>query len=347
MIVFSSGTRAFRSAGLLLAALALTVIALAGGAAPASAAYGVIPPDDPSGLGFRAEVSTLQAGAHPDAVTSFRVNFAPTFLEFLGRGAPLKETVVDYPPGLAGNPQAADKCTVGQMQVFNGFKTFCPNGSQVGVVTLHGQLSGEPEVVYTIVPLYLLEAAEDQIAVLGFKVEGSLVVLEARLRPTDYGIRIITRQAPQPVPLVGATVDVWGVPADASHDPLRCVSLEQATGLCDSDGDGLDNASEPVLVNPGTPREPFFTNPTACDGPKLTSIRVSSWWVDPINTLSDPVTDTDPTPTGCDQLEFNPTIEAEPTTNVADSPSASTSSSTSPRTRTPTASPPRTSRTPW
>ena len=50
--------------------------------------------------------------------------------------------------------------------------------------------------------------------------------------------------------------------------------------------------------------------------------------------------------TGCNEVEFNPTIEAKPTTNLADSPSGLEFDLTFPRTRTPTAPPSPTCATP-
>ncbi len=68
--------------------------------------------------------------------------------------------------------------------------------------------------------------------------------------------------------------------------------------------------------------------PTACGGSGgalETKLRADSW-EDPGNFISDsaPLTDAQGNPltiTDCDQLDFNPTLQARPTTNVADSPS--------------------------
>jgi hypothetical protein len=271
------------------------------------AALDVFPPDDPSGMGFRAEVSDTQAGAHPEGTTSFDVTFAPTFVQFAQKGGVLRNTVVDLPPGVVGNPRAVERCPMAQLAQGNSNDDNCPAASQVGVVELRGRVvefGGTPSryALYAMVP------SEDQLATFAFKSVNAVVTIEATVRPEDNGVRLTVRNAAQSLIITGSTVEIWGVPGDPSHDSQRCPRLNDATGVCD--------APRP---NPGV-RRAFFSNPTACDEPKATSIRVSSWWVDPIDVLSSTVTDVQPIPTGCDRLSFEPTMSVRPTASAPDSP---------------------------
>jgi hypothetical protein len=286
-------------------------------AAPGYAALEVIPPGDPSNLGFSAEVSKTQAGEHPDASTSFNVTPPPTVAEFQKNTGPLKDTVVDLPPGVVGNPEAVQKCTTDQLKARVGIPTDCPAGSQVGIVQVRTQFDfqTEPFNAGGAVPLYAMRPSADQLALFAFKLGSNVVTLEASVRASDNGVRLTARNALQFLPVVGATVTVWGIPSDPSHDSLRCHQANPTTHVCD--GEVQDNVP---FGNPGSRRTAFFTNPTVCDGPKLTAIRVSSWWIPPVDVLSDPVSDIDPTPIGCEKLGFDPSIDLRPDTTKADSP---------------------------
>jgi hypothetical protein len=285
-----------------------------------AAGLSVIPSGD---LGFSADVSTTQAGAHPDATTSFNLTLAPTFAEQAEHGAMLKGSVVDLPPGVVGNPEAVQKCTTDQLAT-SSF-TDCPFASQVGVVTVRGRFAdGSPDPDnFVIVPLYAVRPSVDQLAVFAFKVQGTTVTLVATVRPSDFGVRLTTRNALQIVPISGVTVTVWGVPADPVHDLQRCRAIGSILFGFDGTCHSPPNTQQDENVPAGTPAvrpEAFFTNPTVCDGPKLTSIRVSSWWVEPAGVLSDPVTDSSPTPTGCERLSFDPSIDIRPDSSKADAP---------------------------
>src|SRR6185312_903845 len=62
---------------------------------------------------------------------------------------------------------------------------------------------------------------------------------------------------------------------------------------------------------------PLLSNPTSCNGPLLTTISLNTWQQPnkefPGQAAADGMT-------GCDAPEFAPTIDAQPTTNLADTP---------------------------
>jgi hypothetical protein len=198
------------------------------------AGLGVVPPGDPSGLGFAAEVSSTQAGAHPDASTSFNITPPLTADVFNGEGSSLKDILVDLPPGIVGNPETVQKCTIPQLLPDAGNITNCPSASQVGVVEIRTQLLpflANPSTL-SVAPVYAVQPRPDQLAVLAIKISGSIVLLEASVRPSDHGVRLTARNATQfPAPLRGTTVWIWGVPADPSSR-RGCVRPRMAIRIC-------------------------------------------------------------------------------------------------------------------
>jgi hypothetical protein len=72
------------------------------------------------------------------------------------------------------------------------------------------------------------------------------------------------------------------------------------------------------------PEKPFLSLPTPCTGEELAVSLSSDSWQNPASNVNElpPLSPVSlPGMTGCNQLEFEPTIEARPPTNVADSPS--------------------------
>ena len=67
------------------------------------------------------------------------------------------------------------------------------------------------------------------------------------------------------------------------------------------------------------PTFPLLSNPTSCEGPLITTMTVTTWQAPNEATPAPPFEAL--AVGGCNQLDFNPTIEAKPTTDLADSPS--------------------------
>jgi hypothetical protein len=279
---------------LLVAALA-ALLALA---APARADFGI--------KSFSATVSTHQAGAHPDATTSFTLN-SHQIEPFPGNVQAVpddnaKTFVVGLPPGLSGNPQAVPRCTAGAMASNN-----CSPDAQVGLATLVLATQGDgfpfTTAVYNLVP------EDGHTAEFGFVVIIAGVHIVATVRDDgDYGLTTTISNVSALIPVLGSSLTFWGVPADPSHDNQR--------GQCAGSTD--PNCSVPS----GAARKPFMTNPTFCGIPGSATITADSWqhpgqFVPTMSSAPESLT-------GCDALTFNPTIDVTPDSSQADAPSGLT-----------------------
>lgn len=273
----------------------------------ATAELGVIPTGEPGG--FISETATTNAGAPADDTVSFDLNPQP-----VGGvdGGLLKDVVVDFPPGLIGNPEAVPKCTTLQTPGF--IEPQCPVASQVGTVDLRAGIIPGLTVPLGAVPLYNMVTPKGVLADFGFIISASGVPehITASLRPGDYGVRVTTRNASQFLSISGVTAHVWGVPADPVHDAQRCPTINlDDLFLCD----GTDDQSKPH--SSGAPRKPFFVNPTSCGGALLTTVSVSAWA--DRNVFASASTAA-PAMTRCDRLSFDPGVEVSPDTTRPDAP---------------------------
>src|SRR3954447_10240972 len=279
---------------MIFAALVATLLLVAPAKAPAAFTIAQLSAED----------STSQAGAHPDFTIDIR------FPELSGDGGTsvvadgnVRRISVGLPPGLLGDPSEIAQCPQAQFAVRE-----CPVESEVGIATARFTTSaGESTEATANYPILNLQPRNpDTTAELGFNPVASAVHLEMSARTGgDYGLEVVLEGVPSPVSVLGVRLTIWGVPGDSSHDPER---LEPSTCAL-----GCDPAP------PGPyPRAPFFTNPTSC-GSGFSVHAVATSYQEP-----GVVHDADaalPPITGCDQLDFEPELEARPTTNVADSPS--------------------------
>jgi len=236
-----------------------------------------------------------QAGSHPwESTTSF------TFATH-GSGLPnedVQTTIVDLPAGLVGNANATDKCTVQQLD-----QNQCPGSAQVGQLTLSGN-SGFGAFSF-VAPVYNMVPPGGMPAQFGANVLLVNSFIDVSVVPTGtsadggYALRTSVNNISAALPLSGVSLTLWGVPADPSHDANRvCAGF---TTPCSSSG----------------PMTPLLTMPTSCAG-ALTA-KLTAWsWQSP-NSV-DTATAQTPGMIGCSRLQFNPSMTAQPTTSVADSP---------------------------
>src|ERR1019366_7586097 len=135
-----------------------------------------------------------------------------------------------------------------------------------------------------------------------------------------YGFTVTSDDIPYAVALLNFHLTFWGVPADSSHDGMRgrycgtvietfAVSHFQCSGGKESAG------TEPV---------PFLSLPTDCSaGPTTGTFRADSWQ-EPGSVSESRYTGyaerstTFPAVTGCNSLQFDPSIRVEPDTLLAD-----------------------------
>ena len=255
------------------------------------------------------------AASHPFAyVTSYATNteIAPT-----GSQAPLLEVggdprnlEFDLPPGLIGNPTATPRCTAkqfsetppllvgGQSVLVSG----CPDSSAVGTIAVR-QIEGGPAGAISAA-LYNLAPPPGMPARFGFQLAGAPIYIDTEVRSgSDYGVTARVKNLSQTKRATAATVTLWGVPGDPAHNRQRGLCAETGGALvsCPAEGDPL----------------PFLRLPTSCASSLESRMGLATWLLPNLLHEADR---SDPAPVGCNQPEFAPTIEARPTTNVADSP---------------------------
>ena len=126
----------------------------------------------------------------------------------------------------------------------------------------------------------------------------------------DYGLTADVAEINQIAPVRISALSIWGVPSDVVPRPSAASSDRRLR---------YGQAAAPAAVeNP----KPFLTLPTSCAGASLPHLARQRLLA---GTRSRPLpvfnTASLAGMTGCNELEFEPTLEARPTTNVADSPS--------------------------
>jgi hypothetical protein len=231
-----------------------------------------------------------QAGSHPDFKTNTIFDIYPGFPST--PSGLVKEVVTDMPAGFYGNPQAQPFCDMEQLQLGNGF---CNPDAQVGVFTLDaGVLIG--------VPVYNMKSSTAQTAVLATVAFGIPVKFIVSVRTDgDYGLQVKIPNINTALGLKQLPLELWGVPAAASHDNERCKAVFQSE-----------------CVPSTLPPAPFFTLPPRCGEPLTTGFTIRSYEEPGAAFHQDIVT---PALTGCDNLDFSPSQRGRPTTSASDSPS--------------------------
>lgn len=263
-----------------------------------------LPPPDFGLAGFSSYIAgpdgapDTQAGDHPYELTTridlnngFR--FGPENLFIATSIHDVKDVVVDLPLGFVGSALSAPTCTLAQLSA----EKSCPTATRVGhiVTEPHADSAEVNGYIYNLVPEHGVAAEFGFVDAL----QGSHV-LYARVVPTPAGYVLqVTSPDVAQVNLTNVLVTFFGVPAAKS-----------ASG------------NSPVTT---------FTNPSVCSGqPLVTTIHMDSWQnpghfnIDGTPDFNDPnwaeATSESPPVTGCDRLQFKPSMTAQFDTTVADSP---------------------------
>jgi hypothetical protein len=313
-----SGIRSLRLAGLLTAALALMM--LGAGVAQANSPIAA----------FSTTASTSQAGGHPNITISYKTGTRGS----QGYANPCfcndpKTITRNLPAGVIGNPHVTPQC---ETVDFGGYQ--CPVDSQIGVVALLllNEL-GTPEATqYYVMPLFNLVPHPGEAGLIGFFTPiGTPIFTELSARTgSDYGLIATTTDIEHIFPPYGVSEYLWGVPADSSHDVLRfpagegvSANLQFGCGISTDPRQALEELKFPqgclagVEFDPNpssTPPAPFLSNPTLCSGVLTSTLDSLSY-----DLGTDHAETTYPAITGCQQLSFNPSLSAKPTTTEADS----------------------------
>ena len=285
---------------------------------------------EPFGLAaVAAEVTGLdgltdaQAGDHPyETTVSFSLNSqdgsrATGAYESAGGvgglAAHTKDVVVDVPPGFVGDPGVVEKCPQVDIEAEQ-----CPPNTQIGFARLAvlyrapnpHERSGE------VYPMYNVAPDKGYPAEFVFLIRGLGVAVPLYVSVTpdsNYGVRVITPGIPE----IGSPVDVavtfFGTPAT---DPNAYDFYRTAVS--------------------GVPPTAFLDNPVDCStAPQVTRVSVDSWQ-NPGRWLADGQPDFSdarwasksttqfPTLTGCELLQFNPSLSVTPDVTRADEPAGIT-----------------------
>lgn len=313
----------------ILLALGATLAMAALGSAPASAAYGLSAFD----VKFlnRDGTPATQAGSHPFAMTTeFEVNKTGTFLD----GKP-KDLLIEQLTGFIGDgtlPRCSTAAFVAPNLEHPTLSNLnqCPDGTAVGVADLI--LPGLDTFVGTA-PIYNLAPPPGTAARIGFRIRGVPAMIDiAPKENPGYNLVAGSRNISAAVPVYGAGVMLWGVPADPAHDFARG-NCAKSNGEEPFDEDfSLEGPPGAETCSTNAQPQPFLTLPRSCESSTETKYVTTSWG-EPDNLVagsvfndthtfgekpSDPA---DPKPfTGCAKLGFDPTIEAAPTSKAAQSP---------------------------
>jgi hypothetical protein len=261
---------------------------------------------------------SLAAGSHPDQLTinlGFPVEQPVVDGPTTSAGHP-RDIVTDLPQGVVVNPNATAKtCTELQL-----LEEQCPAESQVGLVTVVTDTLG-PRPEFSQV--YNMKAPPGSPAMFAFEAAGTskagvIVHVTGGVRSEgDFGLYAESTDilARDTSPLEDFQLQLWGHPADSSHDQVRgeCVFKPSAA---------------PCSV---TPRDtPLLTMPSACSETLTTAARARSWEEENagIEELGHEAraesTDVTGNPVGvseCSTLKFSPTLTVRPETGSAQSPS--------------------------
>lgn len=262
-------------------------------------------------LASKADASLdLQAGSHPYALTAtFKLN---TTTDGEGRlvpeGGDLKDLVAELPPGLMVDPLATPRCGAEEFATVDSGtgEDGCPDASAVGVLAVENLKPltlGERQV--STYPIYDLAPPQGVPALFGAMVANTAVYLAPSIRTgSDSGLTVALTGIPQGAHVLGSTVTLWGVPAEAAHDKERgdCV---QSHETC------------PAGVSP----KPLLALPTQCLTAPTASLRADSWQQPgQFNAVaSDPITGGTVTLTACEGLDFAPSFDVQVESSTADS----------------------------
>jgi hypothetical protein len=288
------------------------------------------------------DVAATQAGAHPYSVTTqIAFNTDPDPVEGpLWPAEPVRDVLVDAPPGLIGNPSIVPECPLVLLvgEVEHNFKPECPPAAQIGVASIGHSGGGVfPADLGPLLPglsldqpVYSMVPPPGVPARFGFHIYRTVITLDAVLRSDgDYGLSVGTFDTNEALPLLGTDVTLWGMPASPSHDPQRACP-----------GGESPSAGGPTCPAGLPETQAFLRMPTSCAGPQQTVLHTDSWFnpaafnPDGSPDLSDPnwkqasfishkAEAEGGAPvggTGCDQVPFEPAIAVKPTTTQADSP---------------------------
>jgi hypothetical protein len=259
-----------------------------------------------------------QAGGHPyEWVTSFTLNTTETKIKEIplqAADANIREVETELPPGLTANATATPRCPRYLVAVEQ-----CSPATQVGEFEVQDTLGDT-----FVDPLYNVTPPPGVPVELG-AVAANLVrvYIDGNVRTGgDYGAIAKVVSASEEDNIVRSRVAIWGVPADSRHDERR---------VCPVAGKQVPVGEAPCPTS--APHTPLLTNPSSCPGtPLIASLHADSWQAPGEFVSADSEI---PATTGCESLDFTPSVSIAPDTSVADAPSGLTANIEVPQNETP------------
>lgn len=262
--------------------------------APAKAAFGLLPGAE----GFDVSARELdgavddQAATHPYTLT--------TALAFNRQGAfadgDVRSIEIARPPGLIENPAAISQCSVARFntprsspfqQSLSGES--CPDASQIGTVAVQSSLGPVRTFgVFNLTPSPGFPAA------IGASPFGTPIVFKAGIDNSagEYRLSLRAEDISQQLSISGLTLTFWGNPWLVGHDRERgnCLNEEDPADYFGTDAvlerEPQTKPETPPFYEPGTcsvgnpkayPPFAYLTLPTACSGPMVSTVSVTSW----------------------------------------------------------------------
>jgi hypothetical protein len=302
--------------------LAVLVVVLVG--PMASVAMAVIPPFDLQNFSARsldaAGDDYTVAGGHPhDGVVSFTIPTDPN----LHNGSEfIKSTFVDPPAGFVGNPAAAARCTVTQLQT--GDVPSCPATSLVGMVQYAAFDGG-----LATLPLFNMVSERGYPAQFAFRASpvggetAPVVVLYPRLRPRtgQFGITVAS-PAITAIGIYRVKVVLFGVPSQRDVPDYGGPAGGAPVQFLSNPADCLD----------ASPATTIFGDSWAHPGRRLASGLADFGFPDPTDAAWKKRSAAAPPVTGCNNpllaSQFAPSMDVRPTpgtgSSQADAPSGFT-----------------------
>lgn len=229
-----------------------------------------------------------------------------------------REVIVDLPRGMAVNPSATPvRCREREFPQ-------CPDASQLGVFTLGTYIGFNASFDS---PLYNMVPPPGYPAEFAFNVQQNtniyIHILGGVRSEGDFGLQASVRDIPAlgNDPIFNNYTQLWGDPSADIHSQVRgkCVNGFDAEGFfLPGFPEGCPKVSHQ--------KAPLITTPTDCSGqPPVTEVHADSW-EEPSKFISASYQNSDLqgeplSLSGCNQIAYEPTLDARPTTSVADSPS--------------------------
>ena len=266
-----------------------------------------------------------EAGSHPfQLTTTFDLNQTLVTYhatgetgEFPSAPALPRDLRFELPRGFIGYPEAVPRCSEADFATVITEINLCPGDAAVGVATVFANIPGPYKLSIFSVPVFNLEPAPGEPARFGFYLKEVPVLLRTALPAGgDKGAEVKVEYASEAAQVLATQVTLWGVPDDPRHDGARGWE-------CLRGGAVEKYLNHPIPCKPEDEKPPkaSLTLPSDCSDGLESTVSGNSWAMGETEfpKLAEAVLP-ELTKSTCESLAFKPTIEAEPETHAASTP---------------------------